>query len=138
MEVATALVGIAAVHLLAIASPGPTFVVVTSHAVAGDRRAGLLVTAGVLLATLTWASLAAAGLGAVIARFSWLHLALRLAGAAYLIYLGVRLLIGAARKSPVHLTGGVRSDSGWRAVRAGFLTNISNPKVIATTPACSA
>jgi threonine efflux protein len=131
MEVAAILVGIATVHLLAIASPGPTFVVVTSYAVAGDRRAGFLVTLGVLIATLTWASLAALGLGAVIAQFSWLYMALRLAGAAYLIYLGIKMLVGAARKTPVQMPQGARSASGWRAVRAGFLTNISNPKVIA-------
>jgi len=40
MEIATILVSIAAVHLLAIASPGPTFVVVTSHAIAGRRVPG--------------------------------------------------------------------------------------------------
>jgi threonine/homoserine/homoserine lactone efflux protein len=63
MEFATVLVSIAAVHLLAIASPGPPLVVVTSHAIAGRRRAGFLVALGVLLATATWVSLAAAGLG---------------------------------------------------------------------------
>jgi threonine efflux protein len=131
MEIATILVSIAAVHMLAIASPGPTFVVVTSHAIAGRRRAGFLVTFGVLLATATWASLAAAGLGTLIAQFTWLYLALRIAGAAYLIYLGVRMLLSAARGTPVDLKKDSRSTSGWRAVRAGFLTNISNPKVIA-------
>jgi threonine efflux protein len=131
MDIATILVSIAAVHLLAVASPGPTFVVVTSHAIAGRRRAGFLVTFGVLLATATWASLAAAGLGTLIAQFTWLYFALRIAGAAYLIYMGARMLLGVARNSPVELRQDSRSTSGWRAVRAGFLTNISNPKVIA-------
>jgi threonine efflux protein len=131
MDVAAILLGIAAVHLLAIASPGPTFIVVTAYAVAGDRRAGLLVTLGVVLATLTWASLAAAGLGTVIARFPWLYLALRLAGAAYLIYLGVKMLIAVIRKVPIELKQGSHEGAGWRAVRAGYLTNISNPKVMA-------
>ncbi|WP_210340382.1 LysE family translocator [Microvirga splendida] len=131
MEIATTLVSIAAVHLLAIASPGPTFVVVTSHAIDGRRGAGFLVTFGVLLATATWASLAAAGLGTLITQFTWLYLALRLAGAAYLIYMGVRMLLGVVRNFPVELRQESRSMSGWRAVRAGFLTNISNPKVIA-------
>jgi threonine efflux protein len=131
MEIATILVGIAAVHLLAVASPGPTLIVVTSHAIAGQRRAGFMVTIGVLLATATWASLAAAGLGTLIAQFTWLYLVLRIAGAAYLIYLGVKMLLGAARGVPVELKKTAGSPSGWRAVRAGFLTNVSNPKVIA-------
>jgi len=131
MEIATILSSIAVVHLLAIASPGPTFVVVTSHAIAGERRAGFLVTLGVLLATATWASLAAAGMGTLMAQFAWLYLALRIAGAAYLIYLGVRMLLGVIRNSSAELSKDARSTSGWRAMRAGFLTNISNPKVIA-------
>jgi threonine efflux protein len=131
MEVITILLAIATVHLLAIASPGPTFVVVTSYAVAGDRRAGLLVTLGVLIATLTWATLAAAGLGALISQFSWAYMALRIAGAVYLIYLGIKMLISVARRAPVEVTREQRAGSGWCAVRAGFLTNISNPKVIA-------
>jgi len=131
MEITTILASIAAVHLLAIASPGPTFVVVTSHAIAGERRAGFLVTLGVLLATATWASLAAAGLGTLMAQFAWLYLALRIAGAAYLIYVGVRMLLGVVRNSSAELSKDARSTSGWRAMRAGFLTNISNPKVIA-------
>lgn len=131
MDAAAILLAIAAVHLLAIASPGPTFVVVTAYAVAGDRRAGFLVTLGVVLATLTWASLAAAGLGTVIARFPWLYLALRIAGAVYLIYLGVKMIIAVIRKMPIELKQGRREGAGWRAVRAGFLTNTSNPKVMA-------
>ncbi len=70
MDITTIPVSIAAVHLLAIASPDPTLVVVTSHAIAGRRRAGSLVTLGVLLATATWASLAATGLGTLIAQFT--------------------------------------------------------------------
>jgi len=131
MESATILAGIAAMHLLAVASPGPTLLVVTSHAIAGRRSDGFLVVLGVLFATAIWASLAAAGLGTMIAQFSWLYLGLRIAGAAYLIYMGARMLRSVAHGAPVDLKSSSRSTSGWRAVRAGFLTNISNPKVIA-------
>jgi threonine efflux protein len=41
------------------------------------------------------------------------------------------MLIGALRKAPITVTQAPRPASGWRAVRAGFLTNISNPKIIA-------
>ena len=67
MESVSLFATVALVHLLAIASPGPTFMVISSYAMAGDRRAGFLATLGVLLATLLWASLAVAGLGIVIA-----------------------------------------------------------------------
>jgi threonine efflux protein len=83
---------IALIHLLAIALPGPTLAVVTSYAAGGDRRSGFLVTLGVCLATICWASLAAAGLGTVFATFPTAYRALQLAGAAYLIWLGIKLL----------------------------------------------
>lgn len=132
MDTALILASIAAVHLLAVASPGPTLAVVTSYAIGGDRRSGAFVTLGVLLATLTWSSLAAAGLGTVIAHFSWAYLMLQLAGAAYLIYLGIKMLIGAARGSATFASHApLLPAPGWPAVRAGFLTNITNPKTIA-------
>lgn len=131
MDIAAILIGIAAVHLLAAASPGPTFFVVTSHALSNDRCTGLLVTLGVLCATLIWSTLAAAGLAAVVAQFGWLYVVLQIAGAAYLVYLGAKLLIGAWRKTAVRHSEEKRAATGWHAVRTGILTNIANPKTIA-------
>jgi threonine efflux protein len=132
MQSATILAGIALVHLLAVASPGPTFAVVMSYAVRGDRRAGFLLTGGVLLATLTWALATAAGLGTAMARFPLAYRALQIAGACYLVYLGVRLLASAWRSgASVAAASAAPSASGFEAVRAGFITNMSNPKVIA-------
>lgn len=125
------LAAVAATQFLAAASPGPNFVIVTSHATGGSRQAGLQVVAGVLAATVAWACAAALGLGAVVARLPWLYAALQLAGAAYLIYLGIRMIRGALRgggRAVAEQTGLVR---GWPAVRAGFVTNITNPKSVA-------
>jgi threonine efflux protein len=124
---------IALIHLLAIASPGPTLAVVTSYAAGGDRRSGFLVALGVCLATICWASLAAAGLGTVFATFPKAYRALQLAGAAYLIWLGIRLLhsVLQAGAAGVPLSPHDRPGTGWAALRAGFLTNITNPKVVA-------
>jgi threonine efflux protein len=131
MDTIGILAGIAAVHLLALVSPGPTFLVVTSHAMAGDRRAGFLVTAGVVLASVTWTILAAAGLGAVIATSPRVYAVLQLAGAAYLAWLGVKMLVGALRPAAAVPVSAATPKAGWRAVRAGYLTSISNPKVVA-------
>lgn len=132
MEYVSVLLAIAAIHLLAIASPGPTLAVVTSYSLRGDRRSGLLLALGVVLATLTWASLAAAGLGGMMARFPVIYRSLQIAGAAYLIYLGVRLLLAVMRPRdlPASATRPTAA-SGWAALRAGFITNIANPKVVA-------
>jgi threonine efflux protein len=132
MNQVTILAGIAAIHALAIASPGPTFAVVMSYAVKGDRRAGLLLSFGVVLATLSWALAAAAGLGTLLASFPLAYRGLQLIGAAYLTYLGAKLLIGIVRqKGPAAPHAASAPVSGPEAIRAGFITNITNPKVVA-------
>lgn len=131
MSYPSILASIAVIHLLAVASPGPTLVVVTSQAVAGPRRSGFLVLAGVVLATLVWSSVAAAGLGGYVARFGWLYLGLKVVGAAYLAWLGIGLLKSALWRHRVDLRADGPVLVGWRAARAGFLTTISNPKVAA-------
>ncbi|MBS1164530.1 MAG: hypothetical protein H6R00_555 [Proteobacteria bacterium] len=122
---------IAVIHLLAVASPGPTLMVVMSQSVAGSRRSGFLVVAGVVMATLTWSSVTAAGLGGVIARFGWLYFGLKLVGAAYLSWLAWGLLKGVFQGKAVGFDTSRPVLSGGRALRAGFLTTISNPKVAA-------
>jgi threonine efflux protein len=125
------LLSIAVVQLLGAASPGPTFVIVSSASITGSRRLGLFAVCGVLLATLTWALLSAIGLGVVIARFPALYTALQVAGALYLIWLGVKMLVTALRRRDALANHQVLSMSAREAVRSGFLTNILNPKSIA-------
>jgi threonine efflux protein len=132
MDYVTILFAIAAVQLLGAASPGPSFIIVTSYAVAGSRRSGLLVACGILAATMVWAVLAALGLGAFVTRFPAIYTALQLAGAGYLIWLGGKMLVSAIRARAT-----ARADlnptpvAAWEALRAGFLTNMTNPKSIA-------
>jgi threonine efflux protein len=125
------LLSIAVAQLLGAASPGPTFMIVSNASIAGSRRLGLFAVCGVLLATLTWALLAAIGLGVVIARLPALYTALQVAGALYLIWLGVKMLVTALRQREALANHQVPSMSAREAVRYGFLTNILNPKSIA-------
>ena len=130
MDYAPSLVTIAGIFLLGCLSPGPNFLVVTSRAVTISRQAGVLAGLGVALASLTWASLTIAGLALVLQHAAWLLTALRLIGAAYLMYLGVRTILGARRPLPVQ--GAVGSDaSPWLDVWSGFLTSMTNPKAAA-------
>jgi threonine efflux protein len=107
--------------------------VVTSYAAGGDRRSGFLVALGVCLATICWASLAAAGLGIAFATFPTAYRALQLAGAVYLIWLGIRLLRSVLPAGAASVPSASRDlpGAGWSALRVGFLTNITNPKVVA-------
>lgn len=133
-----ALAGIAAVHLLAVASPGPTMAVVMSHALGAERREAVLVALGVLTATFIWATLAAAGLGAVLRSSPHLYRGLQYVGAAYLIYLGAKMLIGTLRARGMNAANDNAAGSanmarvhGFAAYRTGFITNITNPNTIA-------
>lgn len=133
MDTLATLLGIAGIHVLAIASPGPTLAAVLSYALKGDRRAGFLLALGVVLATMVWATAAAAGLNALLAGLPRLYRALQFAGAAYLAYLGVKLLLSLRRSAEAADAAVAKAPdpSGWRAVGTGFLTNMTNPKVIA-------
>lgn len=140
------LLTLAGVMLLACISPGPDFIAITSHALNG-RRAGVGAALGVTAACTVWATLAVFGLGVVLARMAWGYEVLRLVGAAYLVYLGVRMLYGLRERqgsaseisaTPSTTAGGI-SAGGTRAggmaflpsVRRGFLVGMTNPKSMA-------
>lgn len=100
MEYFGVLSGIAGVFLLACLSPGPVWVVITSTSIAVSRKAGVLTGLGVAGATLTWATLSMLGLG-LLAQLTWLTIVIKLAGAAYLAWIGCRMIGGARRPAPV-------------------------------------
>ena len=132
MDYVSILLGIAAVQLLGAASPGPNFVVVTSHSIGASRRCGLFVVCGILLATLTWALLAACGLGLLVVRFPAAYTALQLLSAIYLIWLGAKMLGSVMRRNDADAIGSeTRPVAAWHAVRTGFLTSMTNPKAVA-------
>jgi len=130
MEYVSRLATIAGLVLLGCISPGPNFLVVTSTAMSVSRGAGLAAGLGVALASLTWASLAVAGLALVLQQAAWLFTALRLAGAGYLVYLGVKIILGARRPMPLPGRSGAAASAA-SSVRSGFLTSMTNPKAAA-------
>jgi threonine/homoserine/homoserine lactone efflux protein len=109
-------------------SPGPSFVVVVRASAALSRRDGLASALGMGCGGLVFAGLALAGLQALLMQVSWLYLILKVAGGAYLIYLGIRIWQGA--RTPLTTSNGDQpAAGGWRKSFAiGFATQISNPK----------
>ena len=85
------LAGLALVHLLAVASPGQSILLVIQTAAGSGRRAGLLAAFGMMVGALAWASAALYGLRALSTGFEWLQVALRVLGGGYLLYLAVML-----------------------------------------------
>lgn len=128
MDYLPQLLTLSGIVLLACASPGPDFVAVTSNAL-NDRRSGMLVGLGIACAVVLWATLAILGFGLLIKELFWLYEAIRLAGAAYLIYLGARMLMAAFKaKSGEPGIQGVARVGALQAWRQGFMVGITNPK----------
>ena len=129
MDYAVALAGLAVVHLLAVASPGPSTVLVIQTAAVSGRRAGLLAAFAMMLGALVWAAAALFGLQVLFARFEWLYLAFRIAGALYLIYLAYMLLRHAGVPLPEADPSAVRAGA-WQGFLKALLLQLSNPKVM--------
>ena len=129
MEYVAALAGLALVHLLAVASPGPSTVLVIQTSAVSGRRAGLLAAFAMMLGALVWAAAALYGLQILFARFEWLYVAFRIAGAIYLIYLGVMLLRHAGAPLPEG-DPAVAQAGAWQGFAQALLLQLSNPKVM--------
>src|SRR5262245_62897932 len=81
-----------AASLLLIVTPGQDMLLVMSRSIAQGAAAGVATAAGVSVGLVGHTILAALGLGAILRTSEWLFLALKLVGAAYLVYLGIGLL----------------------------------------------
>lgn len=112
--------------LLACVSPGPDFAMVSRNGLLLSRRAGVFTALGIGMGVLVHVGYTLLGLGWVLQQSLWLFTALKLAGAAYLVYLGINML----RATPAreHAEAPALALSDLAALRTGFLTNALNPK----------
>jgi threonine/homoserine/homoserine lactone efflux protein len=115
----------AAVVLLVI--PGPTIALVIGYAVGEGRRAALAIVAGVALGDFTAMTLSLAGVGALLAASSMLFTALKWVGAAYLVYLGIRLWRAPVDDNPATV---VERRSPWVMMAHAYAVTALNPKSI--------
>jgi threonine efflux protein len=118
------------VYAAGVVIPGPNFVAVVHKAVSGRRSDTLALVAGIVIVNLFWATCAILGIGMVFAIFPWLAVGVRLAGAAYLIWFGLRLVVS-ARASDIAAPPPPKSPPFRAAFLQGVATNIANPKSIA-------
>ena len=112
--------------------PGPDFAVVVRNTLAGGRARGRWSAFGVASAAAVQGAAAAAGLGALVLRIEPLFQAIRWVGIGYLVFLAVQALRSAVRGEYPPLDGGGAAGRGaaWAGWRQGFLSNITNPKVL--------
>jgi threonine/homoserine/homoserine lactone efflux protein len=125
----TQLLAFAGISLLLAVTPGPDMAVVTKNALAHGRRGVLLTTSGIALALVVWVTATAVGLSALLRTSAEVLFLLKVVGACYLAYLGVRTLLE-SRARPADLLAAAPSAAPAHAVfRQGFLSAISNPKL---------
>ena len=120
------LVFLGVITLLTI-TPGADMAMVSRSVFMGGRRAAFATTLGIAAGCMVWAIASAAGVAAVLAASETAYDALRLVGAAYLVWLGVQSLSAAVRGyagAPV-----ANAATARRPFRQGLLTNLFNPKV---------
>jgi len=125
-HIVTELLAVITITLLAVISPGPDFAMVTRNSLLLSRRAGVLTAIGIGLGVVVHVSYTLLGIGLLIKQSVWLFGLLKLAGAAYLIYLGIKML--RARPDTGVETAAPPAMSDVAALRTGFLTNALNPK----------
>ena len=116
-----------AVAMVVIAIPGQDTALTIRNTITGRRRAGILTALGVATGQLVWALAASAGLAALLVAWQPGFHALRLAGAAYLIYLGLRALRDAITGHAVDAHSKPAPPAA--AFRQGVVSNLGNPKM---------
>ncbi len=107
-------------------TPGPDMLYVATRSASEGRAAGLISALGIAAGCLVHLAALALGLAALLARVPEAYATVRLAGAAYLLYLGVRALF---RPQPLAANASLARASLGAVFRQGMVTNILNPKV---------
>ena len=116
----------AAVAFVVIVIPGPSVLFVVGRTLAHGRRTALASVVGNELGEFVLAAVAALGVGSLIQRSAVLFTVMKLAGAAYLVYLGVRALMQRKEHAVAEILAPDRTTL--RAVADGFLVGVANPK----------
>jgi threonine/homoserine/homoserine lactone efflux protein len=114
------------VAVVVIVTPGQDTALTVRNTMAGGRRAGLRTATGVVCGQAMWALAARAGVAALLVASEPAFVALKLAGAAYLVFLGGQALLAGVRRRPAHVEV---PRAGGSELRQGLLSNLGNPKM---------
>jgi threonine/homoserine/homoserine lactone efflux protein len=119
------------VSALVIVMPGQDTALTIRSTLLGGRRAGVLTALGVSTGQAVWTLAASAGITALLLASEPAFLAVKLAGAIYLVFLGGQMLVRAARSSraPVDIVRQTDGLSSSKAYRQGVVSNLGNPKM---------
>jgi threonine/homoserine/homoserine lactone efflux protein len=129
VDLGTSVATFAVVALALTLTPGLDTALVLRSALTRSRRDAAATAAGIVAGLFVWGAAAAVGISALLTASQLAYDVLRYAGAAYLVWFGLRLLVRAVRGALVTEPAGAAGSSPWRAARQGLATNLLNPKV---------
>ncbi|MTJ62845.1 LysE family translocator [Nocardia seriolae] len=110
-------------------SPGPDFLIVLRNSVVSGRRAGVASAGGIAVGVFVWALITAVGVAGLLAASAKAYTVVKLVGAIYLAYIGIRALLAARRGDyRPDPEAAVNGRGTLVALRQGLLTNLLNPK----------
>jgi threonine/homoserine/homoserine lactone efflux protein len=112
--------------LILLLVPGPAVLYIVARSVEQGRFSGFVSDLGIHSATLVHVFAAALGLSALLASSAVAFSVVKYAGAAYLIWLGLKKIFGPAE--PLDIEGQMKRYGHWRLFRDGFVVNLLNPK----------
>ncbi|AAY93829.1 LysE family translocator [Pseudomonas protegens] len=125
----TELLLVITITILAVLSPGADFALVTRNSLLLSRRHGVFTALGIGLGVMVHIGYSLLGVGVLLQQSLLWFTGLKIAGALYLIYLGIKLLRSPEQRPGEEPAEGARMST-WGALRSGFLTNALNPKTM--------
>jgi threonine/homoserine/homoserine lactone efflux protein len=114
--------------IVLVLTPGQDTFFILGRSLASGRAAGIAAALGITAGSIVHTLLAALGLSALLATSPYAFMAVKFAGAAYLLYIGVRALLSRGSGLP-GAEAASAGDGRWSAFRQGILCNLLNPKV---------
>lgn len=129
MEYLPTIATVAVIHLLAVMSPGPDFIMTMRNSLLYSRRSGIYSSIGLGLGILVHVAYCLAGIAIIISQSIVVFTILKYLGAAYLIYIGIKSLRTKANGAELSAEQTEPKDmTKLQALRSGFITNATNPK----------
>jgi len=128
MEYIPAILTVALVHLLAVISPGPDFIMIARNSLIYSRRTGIFTAIGLGLGILIHVIYSLVGIGLLISQSIILFNIVKFLGAAYLIYIGYKSLTSKTSSLDLSSQTHKQDISSFEAIKVGFITNVTNPK----------
>jgi len=128
MDLFSGLLLITSIHLLAAASPGPDFILVSQQTLSNGKKAGLMASIGIALGLSIHIIYSALGLAAIIANSSVALWAIKIIGGCYLMFLGYQGLKSKAKSATTLANTAASKNSSLKNIGIGFLCNALNPK----------